>query len=246
MSDKINVVITMAGIGARFRKVGFNTPKYQIEVRNKTLFEWSMSSLEGLKSSIRKYIFVIRKEDKSKDFLRNKCTLLSIDNYEIVEINHTTDGQASTALIAIEYCDKNSSLLIYNIDTFVKPHEMSASDFGSTAHIPCFEASGNQWSFVKVDKLGFVTEVSEKKRISNNCSIGAYYFPTIDSFKQSYESYYNNHTNLVHKEKYIAPIYNHLIQNGQRVTFNIIDSSSVYILGTPEDLEKFERNKTIE
>ena len=40
---------------------------------------------------------------------------------------------------------------------------MSASDFGSTIQIPCFKASGNQCSFVKIDGFGYATEVSEKK-----------------------------------------------------------------------------------
>ena len=44
---KLTVVITMAGLGSRFRKAGYNVPKYMIEVHGKTLFEWSMESLEG-------------------------------------------------------------------------------------------------------------------------------------------------------------------------------------------------------
>lgn len=45
--DKIDVVITMGGLGARFRKMGCQVPKYMIEAKGKTLFEWSMISLEG-------------------------------------------------------------------------------------------------------------------------------------------------------------------------------------------------------
>ena len=39
----LDVVITMGGLGKRFREVGYSIPKYMIEVRGKTLFEWSMS-----------------------------------------------------------------------------------------------------------------------------------------------------------------------------------------------------------
>lgn len=45
--NKIDVVITMGGLGSRFRKIGYTIPKYMIEARGKTLFEWSMISLEG-------------------------------------------------------------------------------------------------------------------------------------------------------------------------------------------------------
>lgn len=34
----MNIVITMAGLGMRFKKAGYETPKYKIEVKGKTLF----------------------------------------------------------------------------------------------------------------------------------------------------------------------------------------------------------------
>ena len=65
---KLTVVITMAGLGSRFRKAGYNVPKYMIEVHGKTLFEWSMESLEGYYDKDNEYIFIVRKEDESKAF----------------------------------------------------------------------------------------------------------------------------------------------------------------------------------
>lgn len=44
---KMTVVITMAGLGSRFRKAGYKVPKYQIEAHGRTLFDWSMESLKG-------------------------------------------------------------------------------------------------------------------------------------------------------------------------------------------------------
>ena len=44
---KMTVIITMAGLGSRFYKAGYDCPKYMIEARGKTLFEWSMDSLSG-------------------------------------------------------------------------------------------------------------------------------------------------------------------------------------------------------
>lgn len=51
MNNKIDVVITMGGIGARFRARGYTVPKYMIEAKGKTLFEWAMESLEGFKKN---------------------------------------------------------------------------------------------------------------------------------------------------------------------------------------------------
>ena len=40
MNRDIDIVITMGGLGSRFRKAGYTVPKYMIEAKGKTLFEW--------------------------------------------------------------------------------------------------------------------------------------------------------------------------------------------------------------
>lgn len=44
----MTIIITMAGLGSRFKKAGYNCPKYMIEAKGKTLFDWSMDSLLDL------------------------------------------------------------------------------------------------------------------------------------------------------------------------------------------------------
>ena len=62
MKNRMTVIITMAGAGSRFKKAGYKVPKYMIEVKGKTLFEWSMDSLLGYNENTEKYIFVVKKE----------------------------------------------------------------------------------------------------------------------------------------------------------------------------------------
>ena len=75
MDNKIDVVITMGGLGSRFRKMGYAVPKYMIEVKGKSLFEWSMISLEGYKEDIGQYIFVAMKDNiyDVEGFIKLKC-----------------------------------------------------------------------------------------------------------------------------------------------------------------------------
>ena len=54
----MTIIITMAGLGSRFRKAGYDCPKYKIEAKGKTLFQWSMDSLIGYNKIVSKYIFV--------------------------------------------------------------------------------------------------------------------------------------------------------------------------------------------
>ena len=71
-------IITMAGLGSRFRKAGYNVPKFMITAKEKTLFEWSMESLNDFKSNS-KYIFIIRDENGVEDFIKEKCNEMRIE-----------------------------------------------------------------------------------------------------------------------------------------------------------------------
>ena len=63
MRNKIDVVVTMGGLGSRFRKMGYTIPKYMIEAKGKTLFEWSMLSLEGYAEAVDRYIFIAMRDE---------------------------------------------------------------------------------------------------------------------------------------------------------------------------------------
>lgn len=241
MSDKMTIIITMAGLGSRFRKAGYHCPKYMIEAKGKTLFEWSMDSLLGYNDHVEKYVFVVRAEDQSGEWIKEKCKNYGMHNVDIVEIDHMTDGQATTCMLAIPYCKSDSAIMVYNIDTYVEPYEMKFEDISGDGHIPCFHAPGDHWSFVKLDGNGKAVEVREKVRISDNCTLGAYYFSSANLYKKLYEEYYPDDSHLEKNEKYIAPLYNYMIEKGMSVTISIVDARKVHVLGTPEELEEFKK-----
>lgn len=188
----INIVITMGGLGSRFRKAGWTVPKYMIEAKGKTLFEWSMLSLEGFREDAARYIFIAM-EDPACDaeaFIREKCKLLGIGDPCVIMLDHLTDGQATTAMKAAEYWDRERPLLIYNIDTYVEPGAMNGAELGGDGFIPCFRAEGTHWSFVRLDGSGRAVEVREKDRISDHCTVGAYYFRTCALYEELYREFY--------------------------------------------------------
>lgn len=239
MMKNMTVIITMAGMGSRFRKAGYDCPKYMIKAKGKTLFEWSMDSLIGYNHYVSKYVFVVRKEDKAENFIREKMHKYGINDVEIVEIDYLTDGQATTCMLAVPYCDLNDAIMVYNIDTYVEPYEMKYEDISGDGNIPCFHAEGEHWSFVKLDQNGKAVEVREKKRISDNCTLGAYYFSSASLYKSLYEEYYKDDSKMEKNEKYIAPLYNFMIEKGMSVTISIVDKQKVHVLGTPEELQEF-------
>jgi dTDP-glucose pyrophosphorylase len=234
----MKIVIAMAGEGSRFRKIGIGIPKHEIIVREKSLFEWSMLSLSDFFDE--EFIFITRKGFYNKEFIDKKCTKLGIYEYEILEIDYLTDGQARTVMCADQLISNEDDILIYNIDTYVKEGSILKSDilddfFG---FIPIFNAHGDKWSFVKLDNEGNVIDVAEKKRISNWGSVGMYYFKSWSMYKEIFNDFEQEIKNEF-TETYIAPMYKKLIIQGSRIGVRKIDEANVHVLGTPEDVDIF-------
>lgn len=241
MKNKIDVVITMGGLGSRFRKMGYSVPKYMIEAKGKTLFEWSMISLEGYKEDVDQYIFIAMKDDTCdvESFINEKCVKLGFQNYRVIILDYLTDGQATTAMMAKRYWNPDHALLIYNIDTYVEAGEMNSAELKGDGFIPCFQAAGDHWSFVRLDDSGKVVEIKEKKRISNYCTLGAYYFKTCALYNNLYDEYYSKTQELVNGEKYVAPLYDYLLSKNGNIYISDIKPEKVHVLGTPEELQDF-------
>ncbi len=239
----MEIVITMAGLGTRFRNAGYHVPKFMIEAKGRTLFDWSMESLKGYGTD-NHYYFIVRAEDDAGDFIRRSCTALGISNVCVIELGHTTDGQATTALLAAEHWHRDEALLIYNIDTYVEAGQMHTGQLRGDGFIPCFCAPGDHWSFVLTDEEGRAKEVREKERISDHCTLGAYYFKTCALYEELYREFYEEGrsvdlTGAAGRERYVAPLYQYLIQRGGDVRICDVDPQKVHVLGTPEELQVF-------
>ncbi|MCR5687187.1 MAG: glycosyltransferase family 2 protein [Lachnospiraceae bacterium] len=236
----MQIVITMAGLGTRFRKAGYDVPKYEITAHGRTLFAWSMESLRGYFAPDNDWFFIVRREDDAQEFIMKEWEEFhDAGTATVIEIDYMTDGQATTALIASEYWKSDEPLMIYNIDTYVEAGCLKAEDIEGDGFIPCFNAPGDHWSFVKTDEAGDAVEVREKERISDNCTLGAYYFRTCRLYEEMYESYYRDPKMVEKGEKYVAPLYNHMIGMGMKVRICLVGAEHVHVLGTPEELDVF-------
>lgn len=236
----MKIIIAMAGEGSRFKNIGIHYPKHEIIVGGKTLFEWSMLSLNDFFDE--EFIFITRTGQYSADFIEQKCSELGVNKYKICEIEKLTDGQATTVMQADSLIPDDESVLIYNIDTYVKEGSILKSqiDGDCCGFIPVFNAEGDKWSFIRLDENGVIVEVAEKKRISQWGSIGLYYFSLWKEYKNIYHTL-KNEINSQFKETYIAPMYQYFIREKKKIGFSIINESDVHVLGTPEDVEIFKK-----
>lgn len=232
----VTLVITMAGFGSRFRRAGYDQPKYTIETGGATLFDWSMRGLSAFIEAGSPFVFVVRKADGAAPFIRRKARENGISSCRLVELNAPTDGQATTARIAADSLSGEEPLAIFNIDTGVVPGLLRPEQARGAGWIPCFRAPGEGWSFVRTDGQGCAVEVREKKRISELATLGLYWFSSAALYSAAYDAYYGVDGREERGERYVAPLYNQLIAEGGRVLVTEIPFDSVTPLGTPEEV----------
>jgi len=235
---KMNVLIPMAGAGSRFEKAGYTFPKPLIDVRGKPMIQWVVDNL----NVDAKYIFIVQRSHfekyNLKETLNNFCP-----NNEIVQVDGVTEGAACTTLLAKQYIDKDEPLIIANSDQFVEWNNEGFIYTSTTAdldgNILTFKSTHPKWSYAKVNELGYVTEVAEKRPISDVATVGIYYWRRGSDYVKYAEQMIAKNIR-VNNEFYVCPVFNEAIGDGKKIrTFNI---EKMWGLGTPEDLEYFIKN----
>jgi len=160
--------------------------------------------------------------------------------FSLVEVGGLTEGAACTALLAEKHIDTDEDLLIANSDQIIEFQPQNFLNLKSLTEVDSivftFNAVHPKWSFVKTNSRGFVTEVAEKRPISNIATCGIYWYRRGSDFVQ-YANKMIESDIRVNNEFYIAPVYNELIKDGKSlVPFYV---NKMWGIGTPEDLNRY-------
>jgi len=232
---KLNVLIPMAGAGSRFAQAGYTFPKPLIEVHGKPMIQVVVENLNMQAN----YVFIVQKEHYEKYNLKYLLNLIAPD-CKIVQVDGITEGAACTTLLAKEYINNDDHLVIANSDQFVEWNSNEAMyAFGADnidAGMLTFKSTHPKWSYAKLDNTGFVSEVAEKKVISDNATVGVYYWNKGSDYVKYAEQMIEKNIR-VNNEFYVAPVFNEAIQDGKKI--RIKEISRMWGIGTPEDLSYF-------
>ena len=231
----MNILIPMAGAGSRFEKAGYTFPKPLIDVAGQPMIQTVIENL-NLQG---KYIFLVRKEHYEKYDLKNLLNLIT-PNCEIIQIEGLTEGAACTVLKAQELIDNNEPLIIANADQYIKWNSFETISMFNEPDVDggilTFKSIHPKHSFAKVDGDGFVLEVAEKKPISNDATVGIYYWKRGFDFILYAESMIEKNIRT-NNEFYVCPVYNEAIADGRRIKASLVDE--MWGMGTPEELNNF-------
>jgi len=102
-----------------------------------------------------------------------------------------------------------------------------------------FNSIHPKWSYAKTDNRNIVSEVAEKKVISNKATVGIYYWSKGSDYVKYAEQMINKNIR-VNNEFYVCPVYNEAINDKKIILTENIDQ--MWGLGTPEDLNYFIQN----
>ena len=237
-SEKMNVLIPMAGAGSRFAQVGYSFPKPLIEVNGKPMIQVVLENL-NIEAN---YTFVVRKEHYEKYSLQYLLTLIA-PNCNIVQVDELTEGSACTTMLAKEFINNDDPLLLANSDQFMEWNSNESlyafNADGIDGGILTFKATHPKWSYAKVGADGFVSEVAEKKPISEDATVGVYYWKKGSDYVKYTEQMIEKDIRT-NGEFYICPVFNEAIADGKKVRIKEIER--MWGIGTPEDLKYFLEN----
>lgn len=236
IDSKLNVVIPMAGMGSRFAQKGYTFPKPLIDVFGKPMIQQVVENL----NIDANYTYIVQEQHDEQYNISSMLNVLT-PNCTIIRTNGVTEGAACSVLLAKQYINNDNPLLLANSDQFV---EWDSSLFmysmlnkKADVGILTFDNCAPKWSYVKIDN-NKVTEVAEKKVISNHATVGIYFVRQGGEFVKYAEQMIAKNIR-VNNEFYVCPVFNEFIADGKIVLHHNIDK--MWGLGTPEDLEYFLR-----
>jgi len=235
---KTNIVLPIAGNGQRFVDGGYKTIKPLIEFEGKYLIQKSMESIDYENSNL---IFIVRREHVQTFNLDLKLKEIFGQDIIIIILENPTEGALCTCLFAEKYINNDCPLIIFTPDCYFEPKfsiERVSSNYDGA--VSTFSSTSPAHSYVQLNSDNLVVKAAEKEVISENAVGGLYYFKRGSVFVKYAKDQIEK--NIKTKgEFYICPVYNLLIDAGLKIG---IDKNTRHdILGTPEDLDFYLKNK---
>ena len=237
------IIIPLGGIGERFKKNGYTYPKALIKVFGKPILYYLLDNLDFTKIDM---VYIpYNKEYASyrlEDMLKKDYPNIP---FKFFCLNKNTRGAAETINIALKDLSfLDCPIISLDCDNYYTTNIIKLWD-GDNKIISIEDDSKEAiYSYVKLDtstRENIITNIIEKKKISNYACTGAYGFA---SYKQLlyYTQYVIDNNILQKSEFYMSNVIKEMLNDKIKVTNTVIDSGEWICMGTPLQLRKFYHN----
>lgn len=236
----VNILIPSMGKSMFFEESFF--PKPLIEIRGKTILEMVIENYIGVNP--KSYIFVFDARDCSEFHLDSSAKILSPLSIAI-KLKNQTAGALCTCLMAIDYINNDTSLIIANSDQIIDVDYGEVigrfDGFGADAGVITFPSIHPRWSYAR--KSGEeIVEVAEKRPLSKDAIAGFYYYRRGSDFVEGAKRALLKDSSLDGKF-YISASLNELILLGRKIAYYDIPKERYHSFYSPEKIKEYEEGK---
>ena len=239
-------VIAMAGIGARFLKKNYITPKPLISINNKPMFYYATKSLPKSNENI----FICN--TKLKKYPIFKSTIKKFfKKSRIIYIKRKTNGQANTCNLATRFIKNNSKIFYSSCDYQFKINDNKCNQLLSNCDVVVFVnkptknhiSNYKEYGWVKKGKFNSISKIKCKNKVSENLKndlviVGSFVFKNKNVFVKSFKEMIK-YKHKVNNEYYMDTLVKYSKKLNYKVNYYLVQKFKSY--GTPKDLQKDEK-----
>jgi len=240
-------LIPMAGAGSRFTAEGYTVPKPLIDVSGSPMIIQAAHSLPPADT----WIFVCRKEHV-EEFAIDDVLKDHFQNSQVITVDHLTEGQASTCLLAKPYVSMSDSLLIGACDNGMLWDE---ERYNNLVRDPAVDAiiwtfrnnitvtrNPHMYGWVETTNDNTALRVSCKNPVSDNpiddhAIVGTFFFKKASYFFDAAERMIAKNRRI-NNEFYVDEVLNEVIEDGLNV--KVFEVEKYICWGTPNDLRTYQ------
>lgn len=233
----VNILIPSMGKSIFFEDSFF--PKPLIEIKGKTMLEMVMENYACIDP--KRYIFVFDDRDCNEFHLDKSAKILSPLS-AIIRLKNQTKGALCTCLMAVDYINNNTPLIIANSDQIIdidyKHVIKHFEDEKADAGIITFPSIHPRWSYAR--KQGKeVIEVAEKRPLSKDAIAGFYYYKKGSDFIESAKKAIIK-DNSLNGKFYISASINEMILMCRKISYYEIPKEKYHSFYSPEKVKEYE------
>lgn len=249
------ILIPMAGAGQRFADAGYTVHKPAIMTidrftgKEKPMVVCATKDLPGVSEDGSNVIYVDRtfhKEDGVEDIIREYYP-----GARFITIDHLTEGQACTCMLAEEYLDPEDALLIAGCDNgmdidkeaYMKLTEDCDCIVFTYRHNESVLINPNAYGWMITDEEGNITGTSIKKAISDTpmedpAVVATFWFRKAGIFLEAAKKMIAE-DDRINGEFYVDQTVKHVLDLGYKA--KIFDIDRYVGWGTPADYEGYQK-----
>lgn len=237
----INILIPLAGKNQFFPEAEYPFPKPLIEFNGKTMIEHIIDNFNTIEKE-KQFIFIVNSEDCKKYHLDNVLNILTNHACKIIKLDNETKGAACSAMMAMEYINNETPLIISNADQLFDANiqDVILTFKDNDAGVITFESIHPRWSYVRLNEENKVTETAEKRPISKSAIAGFYYFKKGRDFISSASKMIKKDASI-NGLYYVSPSLNEMVLENKLITTYSIENSKYHTFYTPQKIKEYER-----